>query len=299
MDMNETILQDLLEAESILTEAQVNICRPVSGGCIHKAWEVEMQDGSKFFAKTGNAEAFPMLKFEEQGLKALNQFSLEKLLVVPRPIIVKKFNQTSILLMPWLNLGQGDQSNLGEGLARLHKDSSNHNQECFGWGEDGFIGSGPQPGAWISNWGECFVKLRLIPQIRIAKKWGLSIPQEDLLFSFLTTFLDAHKPKPSLVHGDLWSGNAGVQLNGKGVIFDPATWWADREVDIAMTKLFGGFSHEFYSNYEKIWPLNEFSKDRENIYNLYHLLNHANLFGGFYKSQCHSTIQDLEAKMLL
>ena len=105
------------------------------------------------------------------------------------------------------------------------------------------------------------------------------------LLQYLINFLDQHDPQPSLVHGDLWSGNAAIQLNGKGVIFDPATWWADREVDIAMTRLFGGFSSTFYKEYENIWPLQEGSKKRIDIYNLYHIINHANMFGGHYKQQ--------------
>ena len=105
--------------------------------------------------------------------------------------------------------------------------------------------------------------------------------------------LDQHNPNPALVHGDLWSGNASIQSNGKAVIFDPAVWWADREVDLAMTRLFGGFSNEFYVGYESIFPIEESAKKRIDIYNLYHLLNHANIFGGSYKNQCLSSLKKL------
>ncbi len=107
-------------------------------------------------------------------------------------------------------------------------------------------------------------------------------------------FLQEHNPVPSLVHGDLWSGNASTTKDGKGIIFDPAVYWADREVDLAMTKLFGGFSNEFYVAYKNTWPLNESAKRRVNIYNLYHLLNHANMFGGSYANQCFSSINQLK-----
>ena len=109
----------------------------------------------------------------------------------------------------------------------------------------------------------------------------------------ILNILNSFSTVPSLVHGDLWCGNAAVDEQGRGVLFDPASWWADREVDLAMTRLFGGFSDAFYEGYESIWPLPESAKFRVEIYNLYHLINHANIFGGSYKQQAISTLKNL------
>ena len=118
---------------------------------------------------------------------------------------------------------------------------------------------------------------------------------EDLLVH-LSSYLNFHCPKISLVHGDLWSGNCASTENGLGSLYDPSCYWADREVDISMTKLFGGFSKEFYKGYETIWPLEKSYKDRIEIYNLYHLLNHANIFGGSYKENTLKTLKDLSSR---
>ena len=119
---------------------------------------------------------------------------------------------------------------------------------------------------------------------------------EDVLI-YLSSYLNDHQPRISIVHGDLWSGNCGSTKNGLGSLYDPASYWADREVDISMTKLFGGFNREFYKGYEEIWPLDKFSKDRTDIYNLYHLLNHANMFGGSYKENSLKILKDLRSRI--
>ena len=195
--------------------------------------------------------------------------------------------------MPWLSLSAGDQSFLGKGLARLHRSSFQSSPGKFGWGKDGYIGSGLQKGGWEENWGECFLKLRLLPQLELSKNWGLDISVINKISLQLVNFLNKHKPSPSLVHGDLWSGNASTLNNGKGVLIDPAIWWADREVDISMTRMFGGFSKQFYESYNKVWPLPKNYHEREDIYNLYHLLNHANIFGGSYKVSSKNSLKKI------
>ena len=128
----------------------------------------------------------------------------------------------------------------------------------------------------------------------MAKQWNLSFDHAKLGAN-LIKYLDKHNPIPCLVHGDLWNGNAAMHKNGKGILFDPATWWADREVDIAMTKLFGGFSQNFYESYERTWKLPKGYQERFEIYNLYHLLNHANLFGGGYKKRAITSIEKINS----
>ena len=213
---------------------------------------------------------------------------------MPEPLGIKQYKTGSILLLPWLNLKNGNQETLGKGLAWLHKKSSENNPSQYGWSADGFIGSTPQAKGWNKNWGDYFVKLRLIPQIKIASNWGLKLSNYKKLLLKLIEYLNNYQPLPSLVHGDLWGGNSSIDSKGRGVIYDPATYWADREVDIAMTKLFGGFTTEFYKGYESIWQLNNSYKSRIKIYNLYHILNHANIFRGSYMEQSISLMKEIE-----
>ena len=167
----------------------------------------------------------------------------------------------------------------------------------FGWHCDGFIGAGPQPGGWRDDWGSAFVELRLRPQLEILD--GLQQNSTDLnpLLLRLAEHLNKHQPCPALVHGDLWGGNAASLSDGRGSIFDPASWWADREVDLAMTRLFGGFSEAFRTGYREVIPEASGADGRVEIYNLYHLLNHANLFGGSYLSKCRASFKDLARRL--
>jgi len=296
--MQEILQKALLQIKGEVSCSFIKKVDSLTGGCIHKTWRLELNDGRYLFAKTAKTEDFPKLKFEAEGLKSLNKFVDQALIIIPQPLILEKLDHSSVLLLPWLDLTNGDQTVLGKALALLHKSSTNQNPEKYGWEYPGYIGSSPQLEGSKNNWGECFVRLRLLPQLKIGKKWGLNLSYWENILTPLSVFLEDHKPKPSLVHGDLWSGNAAIQRNGKAVIFDPAVWWADREVDIAMTKLFGGFSQEFYKSYESVWPLPSSAYKRVEIYNLYHLLNHANIFGGSYKSQCLSTLENIKSTIL-
>lgn len=295
--MNEDLLKALNAVQETLTSSSIKKVSSVSGGCIHQAWMLTLGNDKKIFAKTSGLESWQMLCAESKALQALSLWSNANFLDIPKPLALERYDKHSILLLPWKELNSGNQTNLGRGLALLHQKSSRKNLGKFGWDSDGFIGSGPQPGGWKISWGECFVELRLKPQLRIARKWGLKSELLESTLSSIVEFLNCHNPEPSLVHGDLWSGNAFVANDARGVLLDPASWWADREVDIAMTKLFGGFSKEFYSSYESIWPLSNSAHKRVNIYNLYHLLNHANLFGGAYKTQCEFQLKTLQKEM--
>ena len=296
--MKEKLLQQLTSLEGPLPGAKIKNISSISGGCIHKAWYIKIQNGQEFFAKTSPKKSLAMFQFEADCLNRLNQFADENLLIIPKPLKVQISNNSSILLIPWFNLNNGDQTNLGKGLASLHKKSTVNNPKKFGWAKNGFIGSGIQKGGWDDNWGKFFVNMRLIPQLNIAKKWGLNPSIYNPLVINLIVFLNKHKPQPSLVHGDLWSGNSATQKDSKGIIFDPASYWADREVDIAMTKLFGGFSDSFYNGYNSIWKLPESNKVRTDVYNLYHILNHANIFGGNYIDQSLSLIKKIKIQII-
>ena len=296
--MERFLLEQVIGPKGPLAGETVKRVTSIKGGCIHQAWRLDLSNEKSFFAKTTSNESFEMLEFEAIGLKSLEKYSNDSFLVIPQPIYLQKFQTASILLLPWVNMHEGNEINLGKGLALLHKCSAESNHKYFGWKSNGYIGSGPQPGGIKNSWGDCFINLRLIPQMKIAKKWGLDLNKFTKLLSKLIEFLNEHSPSPSLVHGDLWKGNAAINEDQQGIIFDPAIWWADREVDIAMTKLFGGFSKNFYEAYEAIWPLPESAQTRNNLYNLYHLLNHANLFDGYYKNQCIDILTELEVTFL-
>ena len=168
-------------------------------------------------------------------------------------------------------------------MARMLAGLHNHTGPRFGWDKDNWIGRSPQKNAWRENWGEFFSEYRLKPQIEKAG-FSLGFSPEKIL--------EAHDPKPSLLHGDLWSGNAGFTKDGP-VIFDPAVYYGDREADLAMTELFGGFPNTFYDAYNAEYPLEGGYSVRKHLYNLYHLLNHLNLFGAGYRRQVEATLSFL------
>ena len=294
------ILQKVLkETNGPLSRAVIREVACLSSGWIHKTWRLTLIDGEQLFAKTTAAKDFAKLEFEANGLESLNAFSNQRYLEVPKPLVLRKLANNGILILPWLEFGKGDQTTLGKGLALIHQASNAENQGKFGWNVDGFIGAGSQPAGWSNRWGETFIDLRLIPQLEVAARWGINLSDWKDILDHLIIFLEKHKPSPSLVHGDLWSGNAAIQKNKKAIIFDPACWWADREVDIAMTSLFGGFSNNFYKGYESVWPLLPCARHRVEIYNLYHLINHANIFGGSYKMQSISSLNNIKSTLSL
>ena len=292
--MQPELEQILGQAPRLLAGARLEQCISLGGGCSQQAWRLVLSDDRLLFAKQGR---LAMLEAEQRGLAALHATADAADLVVPEPLaLLPVGSDAGLLVLPWLDQFRGDQTALGRGLARLHRSSSERGEGRFGWPRDGFIGLGPQPGGWREHWGEAFVELRLQPQLKLAQAWGLSVGPEESWLRGLAAALSAHAPAPSLVHGDLWGGNAGVLRDGRGLIIDPACWWADREVDLAMTHLFGGFGPTFYGGYEQEWPLASGASDRIEVYNLYHLLNHANLFGGGYRQQCRQAIRQLEGQ---
>ncbi len=295
--MEELIQKALSNSNKVGKYSLIDKIIPVGGGCIHKAWCIHFQDGKKVFAKSNHIDNINMFKFESECLSVLKKFANKSYISVPEKLDLITYQNISILFLEWIDLKQSQQNLLGKGLALLHKSSSEWGEKNFGWEEEGFIGSTTQIKGWDSNWGKFFVNYRLRPQLIRAKAWGLRVEiYEDVLIN-LSSVLNDHRPRISIVHGDLWSGNCGSTKNGLGIVYDPASYWADREVDISMTKLFGGFNKEFYKGYEEIWPLDKFSKDRTDIYNLYHLLNHANMFGGSYKENSIQILKDLRSRM--
>lgn len=286
-------------------------CKPVAGGCIHRAWSLELGDGRRLFVKTNSAAMLPLFEAEAEGLGALAA-STDAALRIPAPLFCGLEGERALLAMEWLDLrtsGVGDGwTRLGAGLARLHRRSSSLDPGAFGWGHDNYIGSCLQSNGWWPDWGWFFAERRIRPQFELAAASGgpwqerLRQPIESLL-ALMPAWLNDHGPLPSLVHGDLWGGN--VSLLGSGsesarlggsacaAVFDPAVYRGDREVDLAMARLFGGFPEPFFNGYEAEWPLAPGHRQRAHLYNLYHLLNHANLFGGGYWQQAEARIWEL------
>ena len=255
----------------------------VHGGDIHSAWRIEFSNKKLFLKRNIRNKKF--LEFEKYCLQNLRKYINQENLVIPEVIAYKNIKNIEILLIEWIDMHNFDQKKLGKGLGELHLKSAESNPKMFGFPVEGFIGTTDQKKGLEDNWIDCFLNLRIIPQLlslksRILDKEIINKVKEKIKSELLN-----HKPINALVHGDLWSGNAGMDKNGKGVIFDPASWWADNEVDIAMTKLFGGFRKEFYEEYHKIFPIKNGFEKRIIIYNFYHILNHANMFGGGYLNQ--------------
>ncbi len=185
---------------------------------------------------------------------------------------------------------------LGRALAQLHRASGPR----FGWPHDNFIGGSPQENAWRDNWALFFADHRLRPQLRWARDNGMErklVADGEKLAEKVGAFFVEEQPAPSLLHGDLWSGNAGRLPDGTPVIFDPACYYGDREADLAMSELFGGFPESFYAAYREAWPLAEGYETRKALYNLYHILNHFNLFGASYLGQAQRMIGKLLAEL--
>jgi fructosamine-3-kinase len=271
---------------------------PVGGGCIHSSWCLRLASGRQLFAKTNTAECLPLLQAEVEGLRALAAWAKPPL-QLPQPLALNTQDGQAVLVLSWLDLEAGGGSSagwgqLGESLARLHRASASGNGgRGYGLEHDNFIGVSPQRNGWQSDWARFFRSARLEPQLSWAAAAGQELHGAERLLELLPQWLNGHGAEPVLVHGDLWSGNAALLRGGDGALFDPACHWADREVDLAMAQLFGGFPPTFFAGYEATWPLPPGAGERQWIYNLYHLLNHANLFGGGYWQQAQQSLSSI------
>ena len=267
---------------------------PVGGGSINEAYRLEGTDGSRYFLKLNDAQHLPMFIAEVSGLNAI---AATNTIRVPRPIAHGSTGNQSYLVMEHLELASsGNAMLLGEQLAALHRCAGNN----FGFAQDNFIGTTPQPNGWQSeqkdDWIDFWRKRRLGFQLRVAAQNGYSGRLQHLgekLLDALPTFFVGYSPQPSLLHGDLWSGNHAFLADGTPTIFDPAIYYGDRECDLAMTELFGGYSADFYAAYNSAYPLDAGYAMRRDLYNLYHILNHANLFGGGYARQAEQIMHQL------
>ena len=256
---------------------------PVGGGCINEAYSIS--NGTEtFFVKLNSANLAPMFVAEAAGLLEIIDSTSVR---APKPVCWGATADQSYIVMESLALGgnSGDAGAiLGQQLALMHKKTSNQ----FGWKMDNTIGATPQPNTYNKNWLTFYGESRLAYQLELAAKNGCDTSLTDKgnkLLDLFHYFFTTYAPRPSLLHGDLWSGNVAVLTSGQPAIFDPAVYYGDREADLAMTELFGGFGQAFYDAYNETWPLDPGYSTRKTLYNLYHILNHFNLFGGAYGAQ--------------
>ena len=252
----------------------------VSGGDINQAYCIA-NNRHQFFVKVNDLSH--LIHFECEAY-SLAQIQTTNQIDCPEVVCLGKTKEFSFLVMDYLELSNShhnDWLTLGRQLAKLHK-TTTHGQ--FGWQADNYIGHTRQPNKWQSNWKSFFSEQRIGWQLQLLHEKSLRFGNIDHIVELCHQGLVNHKVSPSLVHGDLWQGNLGFTEYG-GVMFDPACYYGDREVDIAMTELFGNLPTSFYQGYQEEFPLSQGYEQRKTIYNFYHILNHANLFGGVYIEQ--------------
>ncbi|MGL1892071.1 MAG: fructosamine kinase family protein [Spirochaetaceae bacterium] len=263
----------MINFESLINEKISNIL-PISGGCIGSSYRV-LTEKNDYFIKT--YKKVGISQNEANGLKEIGKYVL-----VPE---IKKVTENCLVLKYIKQAKQklDFQTKLGISIGKLHLNNSSK----FGFYENNYIGETPQINSYDECWDTFYIKNRLDYQVSLLNKKAYSFIHEKykLLRVLIPDILDGSHEEPSLIHGDLWGGNVICNNENQPVIIDPAVYYGHREMELAMTKLFGGFSMEFYNSYNEINPLKKGWQKRENLYKLYHILNHLNIFGNSYKSQ--------------
>lgn len=279
----EKLLKNHTQKEALIDETIA-----VGGGSINAAYRLTYA-GKSFFLKYNDASRFPqMFEKEALGLKLLHE---SQSLHIPQIIGHSSKGQTSFLLLEFIEQGQANRQfweNFGHGLASLHRNS----HPTFGLDHSNYIGSLKQHNKAEASWADFFIRQRLQPQIELAKQQALLSTKTLADFEKLFKLLPSVFPEeaPALLHGDLWSGNFLCTTKGEAALIDPAVYYGHREMDIGMSKLFGGFHPRFYDAYNAAWPLEKSWEQRVDLCNLYPLLVHVNLFGGGYAGQLESCL---------
>ena len=292
MSLWETIGADIAAATG--QQAELSGQESTGGGCINQTLRVRYGADS-YFVKLNTASRADMFAAEALGLRELQD---SHTLRVPEAVCWGDDGESAYLVLEDLQLGgRDDLAALGEGLAAMHRVT----RERFGWDTDNTIGSTLQINTSEHDWVDFWRTQRLQFQLQLAAQNGhggrLQSQGEKLLDAFPALFAD-YSPPASLLHGDLWSGNYAFNRSGEPVIYDPAVYYGDREADLAMTELFGGFGADFYAAYRANYPLDAGYGVRKTLYNLYHILNHLNIFGEGYRSQAYRMMDTLLAELL-
>lgn len=273
------------------TNLEITSAKRVSGGSINQAAKVTLTNDKTCFLKWNTTADPRMFSVEEKGLNLLA--SADTALKIPAVITTGQTDEkTGYLLQEFIEEGSpkpDSATNFGRELAQLHR----HHEEQYGLDHHNYIGRLPQSNTWHKNWVDFFVQERMKPQLQMATESGKLGPGiishfEGMFKKLADIFPDE---PPSLLHGDLWGGNYFFDKDGKATIFDPAVYYGHREIELAFTHLFGGFPSNFYNAYEEKYPLASGFSQRKDIYNMYPLLVHTNLFGGSYARQVEGIVR--------
>ncbi len=277
----------LIEIEKLLGEKTKRL-QPVTGGDISDAYLLSTNKEHYFIKINESFQAAALFDAEAKGLNLLGSYCN-----CPKVIHHGSFQNSkgAFLILPFIQSGIKNQqfwTTLGQSLAQLHSVS----KEKFGLTHDNFIGRLPQSNLQRDSWTAFYTELRLIPQVKMAFDNNL-LSREDLnsfeiLYAKLTELCPLEKP--SLIHGDLWSGNFMVDTNQRAIFIDPSVSYSHREMDLAMSLLFGGFHHEFYQSYQVAFPMEPGFEERVPLYQLYYLLVHLNLFGVSYLNKVRTAL---------
>ena len=275
-------MEQIIRHISDQIQSEITAFRPVSGGDISSAYLLETQS-QKFLLKV-NSKSFAKSLFlaEQKGLQAIED---TKTIAVPRVHLAGELGGKAFLLMDFIESRRPnakDYTHLGRDLAKLHLTSSDQ----FGFSSDNFIGSLPQYNAWHADWAEFYWDERIAPQLELTRKNEALeekyIPSKDRAIKIFVQLFG--EVSPALLHGDLWGGNYLIAADGTPYLIDPAVCYGHSMMDVAMSRLFGGFDAEFYDSYHQIIPQPQFYREQIDIYQLYYLLVHLNLFGRSYRS---------------
>lgn len=270
----------------------IQAIRTIGGGCINEAYQIQ-SESTDYFVKLNKASFLSSFEAEAAGLAEIQKTHTIR---VPEPKCYGCDAGNTWLVLEYISLKQATKKSyqtLAENLAAMH----HHTTERFGWFRDNVIGATPQKNHYALNWVDFWRDQRLGYQLQLARQKGYGGKLQSLgenLLASLDLFFTNYVLAPTLLHGDLWGGNCAFDQSGQPLVFDPAIYYGDRETDLAMTELFGGFSSEFYATYQEIYPLDSGYSTRKTLYNLYHILNHLNLFGEGYRRQA----EQMQIKLL-
>ena len=269
------------------------VANPVSGGDINRAYR--LKDGQhQFFVKTNSPDRLMMFEAEMIGL---NEIQSSNSIRAPRAFGCGMVGQQAFIVMEYIELsGRPDPVLLAQQLATMHR----YTRDQFGFAVDNTIGSTPQVNSFSRDWAGFWQQQRLGYQLSLARTNGFGNELFDTgmrLNEQVCHFFSDYTPLASLLHGDLWSGNQGADSHGNPVIYDPACYYGDHEADLAMMELFGSPGQRFFDAYDDLFPIDAGYHARRELYNLYHILNHANLFGASYLSQAKQMIASLLAQV--
>lgn len=284
--------RDLIEAalsEHRGTPFSIASQQAIGGGCINDAYRLRGDDGQTYFVKANSPSFLPAFQTEAQ---ALAELAATQTVRVPQVVAALAGDSQAYLILEYIETRpshSGDWQSLGRQLAELHRIE----QSYFGWTHDNHIGATPQANPRTDSWPEFFRVHRLERQLSLCASRGYHLPQSDALLAALPSFFENHQPSPSLLHGDLWSGNVSFASDGSPFLYDPASYYGDREADLAFTEFFGGFPASFYQAYREALPLDSGYERRKILYNLYHCLNHLYLFGASYAHQAEEMARQL------